>query len=133
MCHVVFICVTVHASILLFSFQTTSERPFIQKLFRPVSPDGTVHTLGDLLKEMYPAALPSNGASSLNTDAFRSPHLALNIAVMRRQEREPPPQARFTSTSPTTSVRDKTFLTPRAPRARRRAVPVDARVEAGQQ
>lgn len=37
------------------------ERPFIQKLFRPISPEGTVHTLGDLLKEVYPAALPNDG------------------------------------------------------------------------
>lgn len=58
------ICVTLHANVLLsssVSLQTMSERPFIQKLFRPFSPEGTVHTLGDLLKEMYPAALPSDG------------------------------------------------------------------------
>ncbi|KAK9514368.1 hypothetical protein VZT92_027840 [Zoarces viviparus] len=42
-------------------YQTTSDRPFIQKLFRPVSPEGSVHTLCDLLKEMYPVALPSDG------------------------------------------------------------------------
>lgn len=41
-----------------------SERPFIQKLFRPVSPEGNVHTLGDLLKEMYPAAIPNDGRST---------------------------------------------------------------------
>lgn len=34
-----------------------SDRPFIQKLFRPVSPEGNVLTLGDLLKEMFPAAI----------------------------------------------------------------------------
>uniref|UniRef100_A0A8C4GT74 Autophagy protein 5 n=1 Tax=Dicentrarchus labrax TaxID=13489 RepID=A0A8C4GT74_DICLA len=33
-------------------YQTMSDRPFIQKLFRPVSPEGNVHTLGDLLKEI---------------------------------------------------------------------------------
>lgn len=38
-----------------------SDRPFIQKLFRPVSPEGKVHTLGTLLKEMYPVALPNDG------------------------------------------------------------------------
>lgn len=42
-------------------YQATSERPFIQKLFRPVSADGALHTLGDLLREMYPAAVPSEG------------------------------------------------------------------------
>lgn len=47
----------------LVSLQTMSDRPFIQKLFRPVSPEGNVQTLGDLLKEMYPAALPSDGTS----------------------------------------------------------------------
>lgn len=46
------------------SLQTMSDRPFIQKLFRPVSPEGNVQTLGDLLKEMYPAALPSDGTSA---------------------------------------------------------------------
>uniref|UniRef100_A0A3B5PVV7 Autophagy protein 5 n=2 Tax=Xiphophorus maculatus TaxID=8083 RepID=A0A3B5PVV7_XIPMA len=42
-------------------YQTLSDRPFIQKLFRPVSPDCNVHTLGDLLKEMYPDALTNDG------------------------------------------------------------------------
>lgn len=46
------------------SLQTRSDRPFIQKLFRPVSPEGSTHTLGDLLKEMCPAALPSDGTSA---------------------------------------------------------------------
>lgn len=55
----------VNANFLLsISFQTMIERPFIQKLFRPVSPEGTVHTLGDLLKEVYPAALPNDGTSA---------------------------------------------------------------------
>lgn len=44
-----------------FSFQTMIDRPFIQKLFRPISPEGAVHTLGDLLKEVYPAAVPNDG------------------------------------------------------------------------
>ncbi|MXQ85649.1 hypothetical protein E5288_WYG001297 [Bos mutus] len=38
-------------------YQTTTERPFIQKLFRPVSTDGQLHTLGDLLKEVCPSAV----------------------------------------------------------------------------
>lgn len=59
---VIFSSAIVNANFLLsISFQTMIERPFIQKLFRPVSPEGTVHTLGDLLKEVYPAALPNDG------------------------------------------------------------------------
>lgn len=46
------------------SLQTMSDRPFIQKLFRPLSAEGNVHTLGDLLKETYPAALPNDGRSA---------------------------------------------------------------------
>ncbi|KAF7226699.1 autophagy protein 5 [Nothobranchius furzeri] len=42
-------------------YQTSSDRPFIQKLFRPVSPEGSAHTLGDLLNEMYPDALTRDG------------------------------------------------------------------------
>ncbi|XP_010963670.1 autophagy protein 5 isoform X2 [Camelus dromedarius] len=43
-------------------YQTTTERPFIQKLFRPVAPDGQLHTLGDLLKEVCPSAVaPEDG------------------------------------------------------------------------
>lgn len=38
-----------------------SERPFIQKLFRPVSPEGNQLTLGDLLKELFPAAICVEG------------------------------------------------------------------------
>uniref|UniRef100_A0A8C1EBX6 Autophagy protein 5 n=1 Tax=Cyprinus carpio carpio TaxID=630221 RepID=A0A8C1EBX6_CYPCA len=38
-------------------YQTMGERPFIQKLFRPVSPEGHTLTLGDLLKELFPAAI----------------------------------------------------------------------------
>ncbi|KAL6087201.1 hypothetical protein STEG23_008810, partial [Scotinomys teguina] len=38
-------------------YQTTTERPFIQKLFRPVAADGQLHTLGDLLKEVCPSAI----------------------------------------------------------------------------
>ncbi|ERE86262.1 autophagy protein 5 [Cricetulus griseus] len=38
-------------------YQTTTERPFIQKLFRPVAADGQLHTLGDLLKEVCPSAV----------------------------------------------------------------------------
>ncbi|XP_006739298.1 autophagy protein 5 [Leptonychotes weddellii] len=43
-------------------YQTTTERPFIQKLFRPVAADGQLHTLGDLLKEVCPSAVaPEDG------------------------------------------------------------------------
>ncbi|XP_054555044.1 autophagy protein 5 isoform X2 [Talpa occidentalis] len=38
-------------------YQTTTERPFIQKLFRPMTADGHLHTLGDLLKEVCPSAV----------------------------------------------------------------------------
>ncbi|KAK1171154.1 autophagy protein 5 isoform X1, partial [Acipenser oxyrinchus oxyrinchus] len=41
-------------------YQTTSDRPFIQKLFRPVTAEGQTHTLGDLLKEMFPTAVTSD-------------------------------------------------------------------------
>lgn len=59
------ICAAMTANVpLSIPLQTMSERPFIQKLFRPVSPEGNVHTLGDLLKEMYPAALPNDGMSA---------------------------------------------------------------------
>lgn len=40
-------------------YLANSERPFVQKLFRPVASDGSPNTLGDLVKEVYPAALPS--------------------------------------------------------------------------
>lgn len=39
-------------------YLANSERPFLQKLFRPVANDGNSNTLGDLIKEVYPAALP---------------------------------------------------------------------------
>uniref|UniRef100_A0A671QKJ8 Autophagy protein 5 n=1 Tax=Sinocyclocheilus anshuiensis TaxID=1608454 RepID=A0A671QKJ8_9TELE len=42
-------------------YQTMSDRPFIQKLFRPVSPEGHTLTLGDLLKELFPAAICVEG------------------------------------------------------------------------
>uniref|UniRef100_A0A5F9DA35 Autophagy protein 5 n=1 Tax=Oryctolagus cuniculus TaxID=9986 RepID=A0A5F9DA35_RABIT len=42
-------------------YQTTTERPFIQKLFRPVAADGQLHTLGDLLKEVCPSAIAPEG------------------------------------------------------------------------
>ncbi|XP_077669005.1 autophagy protein 5 isoform X1 [Eretmochelys imbricata] len=38
-------------------YQVTTERPFIQKLFRPVAANGQLNTLGDLLKEVCPAAI----------------------------------------------------------------------------
>ena len=37
------------------------DKPYIQKLFRPVSPEGDLTTLEDLLKEILPQALPSPG------------------------------------------------------------------------
>ncbi|KAG8522099.1 Autophagy protein 5, partial [Galemys pyrenaicus] len=40
-----------------FRLRTTTERPFIQKLFRPMTADGQLHTLGDLLKEVCPSAI----------------------------------------------------------------------------
>ncbi|XP_077018645.1 autophagy protein 5 isoform X1 [Tamandua tetradactyla] len=43
-------------------YQTTTERPFIQKLFRPVAADGQLHTLGDLLKEVCPSAVAPEGS-----------------------------------------------------------------------
>lgn len=43
-------------------YQTTTERPFIQKLFRPVAAGGQLRTLGDLLKELCPSAVaPEDG------------------------------------------------------------------------
>ncbi|XP_069582387.1 autophagy protein 5 isoform X1 [Ranitomeya imitator] len=43
-------------------YQATSERPFVQKLFRPLASDGKPHTLGDLIKEVCPAAVtPEDG------------------------------------------------------------------------
>ncbi|KAK3534797.1 hypothetical protein QTP86_025752 [Hemibagrus guttatus] len=43
-------------------YQTLNDRPFIQKLFRPVSPEGHALTLGDLLKEVVPAAICQDAA-----------------------------------------------------------------------
>lgn len=57
--------------------QTMGDRPFIQKLFRPVSAEGNVHTLGDLLKEMYPAALQNEGTS--NTPRWHPHHIAQHL------------------------------------------------------
>ncbi|XP_074982713.1 autophagy protein 5 isoform X2 [Caretta caretta] len=42
-------------------YQVTTERPFIQKLFRPVAANGQLNTLGDLLKEVCPAAITPEG------------------------------------------------------------------------
>ncbi|XP_043921174.1 autophagy protein 5 isoform X2 [Protopterus annectens] len=43
-------------------YQASSERPFIQKLFRPVDADGQLQSLGDLLKDVFPIALtPEDG------------------------------------------------------------------------
>eukprot|EP00079_Xenopus_tropicalis_P035604 XP_017949375.1 PREDICTED: autophagy protein 5 isoform X2 [Xenopus tropicalis] len=40
-------------------YQAINERPFIQKLFRPVANDGRPYTLGDLIREVCPAAVPA--------------------------------------------------------------------------
>ncbi|MEE6475945.1 hypothetical protein FKM82_010909 [Ascaphus truei] len=40
-------------------YQATSDRAFLQKLFRPVAADGKPHTLRDLIKEVCPAAVSS--------------------------------------------------------------------------
>ncbi|XP_030055031.1 autophagy protein 5 isoform X1 [Microcaecilia unicolor] len=42
-------------------YQAISERPFIQKLFRPVAVDGQPHTLGDLIREVCPSAVACEG------------------------------------------------------------------------
>ena len=42
--------------LILLSKQATTERPFIQKLFRPIASGGQLHTLGDLLKDVCPSA-----------------------------------------------------------------------------
>lgn len=44
-----------------------SDRPFIQKLFRPVSADGHPLTLGDLLKELFPAVICVEGEPCVQT------------------------------------------------------------------
>ncbi|MBN3276972.1 ATG5 protein, partial [Polyodon spathula] len=49
------------ATRILTRSKTTSNRPFIQKLFRPVTAEGQTRTLGDLLKEMFSAAVTPNG------------------------------------------------------------------------
>ncbi|CAH2252417.1 autophagy 5 isoform X1 [Pelobates cultripes] len=40
-------------------YQATGERPYVQKLFRPVASDGKPHTLGDIVKEVCPEAHPT--------------------------------------------------------------------------
>ncbi|KAI5616888.1 autophagy protein 5, partial [Silurus asotus] len=42
-------------------YQTLSDRPSIQKLFRPVSSEGHALTLGDLLKELVPDVISQDG------------------------------------------------------------------------
>ncbi|EPQ18660.1 Autophagy protein 5 [Myotis brandtii] len=53
-------------------YQTTTERPFIQKLFRPVATDGQLHTLGDLLKEVCPSAIAPEGNIISRSETFLS-------------------------------------------------------------
>uniref|UniRef100_A0A8C2NLL2 Autophagy protein 5 n=1 Tax=Capra hircus TaxID=9925 RepID=A0A8C2NLL2_CAPHI len=59
-------------------YQTTTERPFIQKLFRPVSTDGQLHTLGDLLKEVCPSAVAPEGEPALGTSETSGPNLSFH-------------------------------------------------------
>lgn len=47
--------------LILLLKQATTERPFIQKLFRPIASGGQLHTLGDLLKDVCPSAIASEG------------------------------------------------------------------------
>uniref|UniRef100_A0A8B9IF17 Autophagy protein ATG5 UblB domain-containing protein n=1 Tax=Anser cygnoides TaxID=8845 RepID=A0A8B9IF17_ANSCY len=42
-------------------YYATTERPFIQKLFRPIASGGQLHTLGDLLKDVCPSAITPEG------------------------------------------------------------------------
>lgn len=56
-------------------YQTTTERPFIQKLFRPVAADGQLHTLGDLLREVCPSAVALEG--KVLSDCHTSPSSSL--------------------------------------------------------
>ncbi|XP_033368744.1 autophagy protein 5 isoform X3 [Parus major] len=46
-------------------YQATTERPFIQKLFRPIASGGQLHTLGDLLKDVCPSAITPEGVQSV--------------------------------------------------------------------
>lgn len=47
--------------LILLLKQATTERPFIQKLFRPIASGGELHTLGDLLKDVCPSAIAPEG------------------------------------------------------------------------
>uniref|UniRef100_A0A803KER2 Autophagy protein 5 n=1 Tax=Xenopus tropicalis TaxID=8364 RepID=A0A803KER2_XENTR len=49
-------------------YQAINERPFIQKLFRPVANDGRPYTLGDLIREVCPAAVPAEGTKNMEQD-----------------------------------------------------------------
>lgn len=47
--------------LILLLKQATTERPFIQKLFRPIASGGQMHSLGDLLKDVCPSAIDHEG------------------------------------------------------------------------
>ncbi|XP_013366328.1 PREDICTED: autophagy protein 5 isoform X3 [Chinchilla lanigera] len=87
-------------------YQMTTERPFIQKLFRPVAADGQLQTLGDLLREVCPSAVApevwEHGACRLhitqppwiscNQHSFPAPPLSSARAQLSLSAASCPPQ-----------------------------------------